>query len=36
MRKCLKNYIGTIGNKKDNDNDVATNVAQLKHNNNKY
>ena len=34
MRKCLKNYIGTIGSKKDND--VATNVAQLKHNNNKY
>ena len=34
MRKYAKNYIGKIGNKKDNN--VAANVAQLKYSNNKY
>ena len=34
MRKCLTRYIRKIGNKKDND--VAANVAQLEHSNNKW
>ena len=33
MRKCFKKYIRKIGNK--NDNDVAADVAQQEHSNNK-